>query len=154
MLGNLKKVLGIEGLKLEVVIPGEVQKETGIIRGHILLSTLRDTSLTGISIKVMEKYARGKGENLKVNEYLMGQMKLNKTISVRKDEFKKIDFEVPFHFAESEMDKWQDQNFLFRGLIKVAKKLHGVKSEYFVLVEADETGAKLSPHVKKIFLLT
>ncbi|MBK6785664.1 MAG: hypothetical protein IPG79_19410 [Saprospiraceae bacterium] len=85
-----------------------------------------------------------------MNEYVMGQLEINKHITIRKEEEKRIDFEVPFHFVQSEMDKWQEQNIFYKGLISLAKKVKGVKSEFYVWVEVKEVGTKLAPHVKKI----
>ena len=153
MIDNIKKVLGIEGLKMDVSIQSKIDKNAGIITGVIKLTTLRDTQVSGITIKVMEKYSRGRGKNLLVNEYVMGIKQLKQHISVKKNEEKFVDFEVPFQFVKSEMDQWQDQNFLMRGLISMAKKAKGVKSEFYVLAEAHEVGTKLSPHVVKTFIM-
>lgn len=153
MLGNLKKVLGIEGLKVDVIIPEEIRQSQGVVHGKIVLTTLRDTQLKSIAIKVIEKYSRGRGENYKVNEYVIGSISIDKHITVSKDEQKTIDFELPFEIARSEMDELEDQNFIFKGLVRLAKKLKKVKSEYYVLAEAKEVGAKLSPHIKKSFRL-
>lgn len=153
MLNNLKKVLGIEGLKIELEIPAEVDKDAGKISGKISMTTKRDTQVSGFVIKVMEKYTRGRGKNVLVNEYVMGQQVIQKHITVKKDESKSLDFEVGFQWMQSEMDKWQEQNFLYKGLIGIAKKIKGVKSEFYVIAEAKETGTKLAPHAIKPFVL-
>ncbi|MFZ1704250.1 MAG: sporulation protein [Saprospiraceae bacterium] len=150
MIENLKKVLGIEGLKLEVVLPDNMSLLDGRVKGKIKLTTLRDTQLSSLRIKIIEKYRRGRKKNLKIDEYVMGQIDINKHVTVQKSEEKFIDFEVPFHFVQSEMDKWQEQNFIYKGLIGIAKKLKGVSSEYYILVEAKEVGTKLSPHILKL----
>src|SRR5690606_37505324 len=138
MLDNLKKVLGIEGLKIELNIPEEVDRGSGKINGTITMTTIRDTQVSGFVLKVMEKYTRGRGKNVLVNEYVMGKQVIQKHITVKKDEAKTIDFEVSFQWMQSEMDKWQDQNFFYRGLIGIAKKVKGVKSEFYIVAEAKE----------------
>jgi hypothetical protein len=153
MIDSLKKVLGIEGLKMDVSIEGKIDKNAGKVVGVIKLTTLRDTQVSGITIKVMEKYKRGRGKNQLVNEYVMGIKQLKQHISVKKNEEKFLDFEVPFQYVKSEMDQWQDQNFIMKGLISVAKKVKGVSSEFYVLAEAQEVGTKLSPHVIKPFIM-
>lgn len=153
MLQNLKKVLGIEGLKIDILLPAEVRKEEGIIKGKIIMTTLRDTQVSGFILKAVERYSRGRGKNKKTNEYVMGNQTIQKHVSVQKGETKEIEFELPFRWMQSEMDKWQEQNFIYGGLIGLAKKISAVHSEFYVLVEAKETGTKLSPHVKKTFLL-
>jgi hypothetical protein len=153
MIDSIKKVLGIEGLKMDVSIEGKIDKNAGKVVGVIKLTTLRDTQVSGITIKVMEKYKRGRGKNQLVNEYVMGIKQLKQHISVKKNEEKFVDFEVPFQYVKSEMDQWQDQNFIMKGLISVAKKVKGVSSEFYVLAEAQEVGTKLSPHVIKPFIM-
>lgn len=153
MIDSLKKVLGIEGLKMDVSIEGKIDKNAGKVVGVIKLTTLRDTQVSGITIKVMEKYKRGRGKNQLVNEYVMGIKQLKQHISVKKNEEKFVEFEVPFQYVKSEMDQWQDQNFIMKGLISVAKKVKGVSSEFYVLAEAQEVGTKLSPHVIKPFIM-
>lgn len=153
MIDSLKKVLGIEGLKMDVSIEGKIDKNAGKVVGVIKLTTLRDTQVSVITIKVMEKYKRGRGKNQLVNEYVMGIKQLKQHISVKKNEEKFVDFEVPFQYVKSEMDQWQDQNFIMKGLISVAKKVKGVSSEFYVLAEAQEVGTKLSPHVIKPFIM-
>jgi hypothetical protein len=153
MIDSIKKVLGIEGLKMDVSIEGKIDKNAGKVVGVIKLTTLRDTQVSGITIKVMEKYKRGRGKNQLVNEYVMGIKQLKQHISVKKNEEKFVEFEVPFQYVKSEMDQWQDQNFIMKGLISVAKKVKGVSSEFYVLAEAQEVGTKLSPHVIKPFIM-
>ena len=49
--------------------------------------------------------------------------------------------------------KWKKKNFLFGGLVKAAKKLRGVRSEYRVEVEADVVGTALNPIDNQSFVL-
>jgi hypothetical protein len=149
MLGNIKKMLGIEGVKADVVFQENLRKDSGRLKGTVILTTFRDSQVSAITIKVIEKYSRGRKENLKVNEYVMGQLEINKHVTIHKDEEKRVEFEVPFQYVQSEMDKWQEQNIIFKGLISLAKKVKSVKSEFYILVEVKEVGTKLSPHVKK-----
>ena len=153
MLQNLKKVLGIEGLRIDLVLPQEVKKEEVIIHGKIIMTTLRDTQVTGFTIKAIEKYSRGRGKNKSTNEYIMGQQTIQKNLIIKKGETQEVDFVLPYQWMQSEMDKWQDQNFIYGGLISLAKKIKAVHSEFYILAEAKEAGTKLSPHATKTFML-
>ena len=42
MFGKVKKILGIEGVKLELIIPEKVNKETGIVTGVMKFTSLSD----------------------------------------------------------------------------------------------------------------
>jgi len=48
------------------------------------------------------------------------------------------------------MDELEDSNIFMGGLVKIAKSLQGVKSEYFIQAEAKVAGTGLNPFDKKM----
>ena len=75
MFGTVKKILGIEGVKLELVIADEVSKDAGIVSGFIKLTALSDGNLIeNITLKMVEKYSHGRGDSQLINEYPMGEL--------------------------------------------------------------------------------
>ncbi|MFN8339412.1 MAG: hypothetical protein U0T36_10385 [Saprospiraceae bacterium] len=146
MFGNVKKILGIEGVKLELSVADEVKKEAGIISGIIKLTSLSDNNLLeSISIQMIEKYSRGRGDSRLINEYPMGSLVKKEKISIAKNDIIEIPFEMEFVYVQSEMDKIEDSNFMAKGLVKLAKKLRNVSSEYSLRAEAKIKGTTLSP---------
>ena len=146
MFGNVKKILGIEGVKLELSVADEVKKEAGIISGIIKLTSLSDNNLLeSISIQIIEKYSRGRGDSRLINEYPMGSLVKKEKISIAKNDIIEIPFEMEFVYVQSEMDKIEDSNFMAKGLVKLAKKLRNVSSEYSLRAEAKIKGTTLSP---------
>lgn len=146
MFGNVKKILGIEGVKLELSVADEVKKEAGIISGIIKLTSLSDNNLLeSISIQMIEKYSRGRGDSRLINEYPMGNLVKKEKISIAKNDIIEIPFEMEFVYVQSEMDKIEDSNFMAKGLVKLAKKLRNVSSEYSLRAEAKIKGTTLSP---------
>ena len=124
MFGTVKKILGIEGVKLELVIADEVSKDAGIITGFIKLTALSDANLI---------------ENITL------KLTMNNKINIGKNDVIEIPFELEFIYVQSEMDKLESNNIFARGLVKFAKKLRNVKSEYTLRADAKIKGTTLSP---------
>lgn len=153
--GKIKKTLGIEGVKLTLLVPEKVSKDAGLLTGIVKLTSLSDNNtIKSIEIQVIEKYTRGKGENKLIDEYAMGKVVLNKPIPIHKDDILEIPFELDFTFVPSEMDKMEQKNIFSKGIVTLAKKLKGVKSEYSVRAHAVVNGTALHPHDVKAIILT
>ncbi|MCB0647612.1 MAG: sporulation protein [Saprospiraceae bacterium] len=149
MFGEIKKMLGIEDIRINIEIPEKVKASSGIINGKVIVTSLRDSSLDHIEVKLIEKYSRGRKENKLVDEYTCGTIVLDTTLDVKKQDVIEIPFELPFTIFQSEMDKVEAGNFLAGGFIKLAKKIKGVSSSFRVEATAHVHGTKLSPFVKK-----
>ena len=146
MFGKVKKILGIEGVKLELVIPEKINKDTGIITGFIKFSSLSDNNnIETIHLKMIEKYTRGRGDSKLINEYVMGEMTMYENIVISKNDIVEVPFQLDFVYSKSEMDKLQENNFFTSGLVKFAKKLRGVHSEFTIRAEASIKGTTLNP---------
>jgi hypothetical protein len=151
MFGSVKKILGIEGVKLELIIPLEISKESLNIVGTIKLTSLSDNQLIeSIHLTMVEKYSRGRGENKLINEYTLGEMTLNNPIKISKEDIIEVPFEMSFISGKSEMDRIADSNFFARGIVGLAKKLSAVSSVYTLRAEAHVKGTKLHPFDKKV----
>lgn len=148
MFGQIKKILGIEGVKIEVEVKQPVSINAGMANGVIRLSTLTESVVESVALKLIEKYSRGRGDSKLINDYVIGFLELDERVYLKKNDVAEIPFELPFTIHQSEMDKIEDKNFLFGGLIKAAKKLKGVSSEFRIEAEAIVTGTKLNPICK------
>lgn len=144
MFGKIKKILGIEGVKIELDIPESVKEKSGKIEGKVTLTSLRDSKVSAIKITVFEKYTRGRRKGKLIDEYQIGQTIMVDEIVLAKNDILQIPFSVDFELRKSQMDVAEDNLLLF-GLVKLAKLAKGVKSSYRVQAEAIEEGAKLHP---------
>jgi hypothetical protein len=154
MFGTVKKILGIEGVKLELVIPSEVSKNQKTIEGIIKLTSLSDKNVVdSIHLNFIEKYSRGRGESKLINEYNLGDLVLTQAITISKNDIIEIPFTLRFITGKSEMDKMADNNFLVRGLVSLAKKASAVSSVYTLMAEASVKGTTLSPFDKKVVIM-
>ncbi len=149
MFGKVKKWLGIEGVKLELMLPEEVIAEQGVLRGVLKFTSMNDQTVSYIKVVLVEKFSRGRGEEKLIDEYELGTIELDKNIEVPANEPVEIDFQLPFDLMKSEMDEMQDKNILFKGIVKTAKWIRGVNSEFRVIAEAKVNGVALDPFDKK-----
>lgn len=153
MIKRLKNILGIESVKVELQIPEEISKTDEKIDGVLLFSSQSDATILSISIKLIEKYSRGRKEDKLIDEYMISNITVNEKLQIAKDEEVKLPFELPFQLVKSPMDELESQNFFYKGIVKLAKKVRGVKSEYRVVAEATVKGTALQPFSEKKILV-
>ncbi len=149
MLRRVKKWLGIEGVKIEVTLPEVTTKSEGVIQGRIRLSSMQAQTVSSITLKLIEKYTRGRRKNKMIDEYLLAEEEINRLIEVPEGGEVEFEFEMPFELLRSEMDNLEERNFVYRGLIKTAKALKAVHSEFRLEVEADVVGTALNPFTRE-----
>ncbi len=154
MFGKVKRWLGIEGVKLELILPEEVKQKSGLVEGSVRVSSMDEHLVTEISIVLIERYTRGSKNEKLIDEYELGKIVLEQEVNIPANEAVEIDFQLPFSVVKSDMDEIQDRNIIFGGLIKTAKWMTGVKSEYRIEAEASVAGTALNPFDKKIINIT
>ena len=150
MFKKVKKWLGIEGVKLELILPEKVQETDGVVNGKIRFLSMNVQEINYVKVVMIERFSRGrKGEKM-TDEYRLGEIVLEQKIKIPKETPVDVDFSLPFELVKSEMDKLEDKNLIFSGLVKVAKKLRAVKSDYYIEAEAKANGTALNPFDKKL----
>ncbi|MDX1409508.1 MAG: sporulation protein, partial [Saprospiraceae bacterium] len=112
MFGKVKRWLGIEGVKVELDIPDEVLAGNGSVDGTVRFYSMHDQLVKSINIRMIEKYKRGRRKNKLVDEYILGEIKLEQDIEVPAHEEIAVDFNLPFDLAMSDMDHFQRKNFV------------------------------------------
>lgn len=153
MLDKVKQWFGIEGVKVELILPEAVSIKSGIIKGQLQFSSMNAQTVQNINLKLVEIYTRGRRKNKMTNEYELGQVTIFESFQVPAELPILVDFELPFNLLKSEIDEMADKNFLLGGVAKLAKMSRGVSSEFRVEVEADVKGTRLNPFDKKGILL-
>ncbi len=153
MLNKLKNFLGIEGVKISIQLDDPIDHSEKAVFGKIILSSLSDQIVDGIELKFIEKYERGRADEKLIDEYELGSMLITDSIQLDKE----VDVAVPFTLAYnpllSEVDQFENENFLKKGLAMIAKSLKGVKSTYKVVAKAKVRGTTLDPiAVKQVIL--
>ncbi|MCC6725526.1 MAG: sporulation protein [Saprospiraceae bacterium] len=149
MFGKVKKWLGIEGVKVELVLPEMAFEEVGAISGQLVFHSKNAQIVTSVTLKMMEKYSRGRGQERLVDEYTLGEITLRQRIEVPVDEPIAVGFTLPFKLQKSNVDEFGEKNILTGGLVSLARKLQAVQSEFRIEAEADVEGTALNPFDKK-----
>lgn len=149
MFGKVKRWLGIEGVKIEMILPDQVSAASGVIEGKLKFESMHVQTVTKIRITLTEKYIRGRWKSRLTDQYKIGEIELDEPIEVPAHEVIMMDFELPFTFVKSDMDEIADKNFVFRKLVDAAKTLKNVKSEFYLEAEAEVNGTALSPFDKQ-----
>ena len=143
MLKKIKNILGIEGVKIQLISPPEVSKNDKRIKGRVILTSQSKKHIKSLSIKLIEKYKRGRAEATLINEYVLSDLDLELNIDIDKSTPAKLDFDLPLNLLKSDMDQIADKNFITNGLVKVAKKLKNVQSFYRLEATAHIDGTSL-----------
>lgn len=149
MIGKMKKWLGIEGVKLELRIPDEIPAEHGKVDGQIRFRSMHPQEVNLIRVVFIERYARGRGKDKLTDEYELGRLEITKDIAIPQDTIIEIDFSLPYRIVHSDMEEMGRRNPLASGLVKLAKYINQVKSEYRVEAEAVVKGTALNPFDRK-----
>lgn len=153
MFGKVKKWLGIEGAKLELIVPEEIFKSSGSVTGTIRFFSMSEQRVRSIKLVLIERYSRGRRNSKLTDEYELGEIMLENSFVIPANEYVEIDFTLPFKIVQSEMDEMEDKNILAAGVVKAAKWINGVQSIYRIEAEAKVDGVALNPFDKKTVIV-
>lgn len=153
MLGRVKKWLGIEGIKIELIVPESISQNSENIEGSVRFISMNAQTVTSLHFKLTEKYIRGRRKSKLTDEYLLSEQEIPMLIEVPANEPVEYHFELPFKIMRSRMDELESKNFILKGIVRAAKAIKSVKSEYRLEVEADVLGTALNPFDRKIIIL-
>lgn len=154
MFGKVKQWLGIEGVKLELVLPDKIEESEGLVRGKLRLFSMNSQTVKRVNVKLVEKYTRGRRKEKVTDEYELGYLVINEEVEVPAEQMVELDFLLQFKTIKSDMDELEDKNFVLGPLVKTAKWIRGVNSEYRVEAEAEVKGTALNPFDKKNIHIT
>ncbi len=149
MFGKVKRWLGIEGVKVELVLPEQVVASSGVIEGKLRFYSMHTQKVKSVRVTLTEKYTRGRWKNKLADLYKLAEIELTEEIIVPAEETLELDFELPFTLVKSDMDHIGDKNFILQNVVNAAKFIKNVKSEYTIEAEADIEGTALNPFDKK-----
>ena len=152
MFGKVKKILGIEGVKVQLQTDNQFSLQSGLITGQLKITTKTQSWIESIEVRLIEKYSRGRGEKKLVDEYVIGILQMNEKMSILPEEVIEVPFELHFTYIKSEAEKMSDDYFVLRGPVYLAKKFKNVKSEFKIEVRDLVEGLKLQPFAEKPLL--
>lgn len=149
MIGRIKQWLGIEGVKVELVIPDEISEKNGFVEGRLRFTSLNDQMVEQVKVVFIERYARGRRKEKRIDEYELGSTVLNTPFAVPAGKTVERSFRLPFKLVHSDMENMARRNIFARGLVGALKLLEGVKSEFRIEAEAKVKGVALNPFDRK-----
>jgi sporulation-control protein spo0M len=149
MFEKVKQYFGIEGVKINLVVPEEVRHYERKVNGLVHLSSMNRQVVQTITVKMMERYTRGRGNAKRIDEYELGKINLDKNIEIVPDTPLEIEFTLSFELLRSEVETFGAKNFIFKGIANAAKLAYGAQSEFFIEAEAKVKGTALPPFVRK-----
>ncbi|MEM8909770.1 MAG: sporulation protein, partial [Bacteroidota bacterium] len=105
MFGKVKQWLGIEGVKLELVLPEKIVESDGEIQGKLRLYSMHRQTVKRIIVKLIERYTRGRRKDRLTDEYELGYLELDGLVEVPAEQMVEVDFTLPFQTVKSDMDE-------------------------------------------------
>ncbi len=136
MFGRVKKWFGIEGTKIRLHVLPSYPKDVKTINGEIELHSKRPEKVLAIQLKFIEVYTRGRAEEKRIDEFLLGTWEYKEPIEVSDGNSKTLFFKLEFDPVESAMDKRAGKGSLLRGVVNIMKSMKGVQSDYRIEAEA------------------
>ncbi|HHB51866.1 MAG TPA: hypothetical protein ENK75_02295 [Saprospiraceae bacterium] len=149
MIGKVKNLLGIESVKIEIDIPDRIPYDISFLAGKIIVSSKSKQTIKKITIKLIERYVRGRGKNKLINEYTVGIVEFSKPFKLEAGKSMEFSFKMPIKIVQSEMDKIGSKNFVSKGFVKIMKKLNNVKSQFRIEATAKVARNAIPPLTKK-----
>ncbi len=154
MLNKVKNWFGIEGVKMDILLPEEIKSTDGLFSGFLVFNSLTEQEVLSVKIKMIERYGRGRGSERLVDEYILGELFIDKAMLVSPNIETELSFAFSFQYVRSPIDEFGNKNILFKGLAGLAKKVNKVQAEFRIEAEAKVKGTALNPFVQKFFQLT
>ena len=154
MLNKVKNWFGIEGVKMDILLPDDIRSVDGLFSGILVFNALTTQEVLNVTVKMVERYGRGRGSERLVNEYVLGELVIDKSIIIEANIETKLSFAFSFKYVTAPIDDFAKKNILFKGMANVAKKMSKVNSEFRIEAEAKVKGTALNPFIQKFFQLT
>ena len=151
---KIKQFFGIGTLSVKLNVPTTFSAKEGVLKGALTITGKSDQDIVSVEIELQEKWSKGKGDDVTEKTFTLGQIKMNEAFSVKKDEVKTINFEVPYEIIKSDNDKLKEKGGVLGGLGKMGSFLDSEKSEFTVIATVDVKGATFDPNdianIKKV----
>lgn len=130
MFGQVKKWLGFDSVKIKIkpleVYPYKIET----LNAELEFTASAPALVTYVKVKLIERYTRGRGDNQKIDEYLLGEWTSDEEIEIDGKNTRVIFFKLPFKFQHSNIEKLEHSNLIGKGIATVFKTIKAAKSDY------------------------
>jgi hypothetical protein len=154
MFGQVKKWLGFDSVKIKIK-PLEVYSyKIETVNAELEFTANASALVTYVKVKLIERYTRGRGENQKIDEYLLGEWTSDEEIEIDGKNPRVIFFKLPFTFQHSNIEKLEHSNLIGKGIATVFKTIKAAKSDYRLEAECLVEDSSKNPEdkVKVVFV--
>jgi hypothetical protein len=154
MFGQVKKWLGFDSVKIKIK-PLEVYSyKIETVNAELEFTANASALVTYVKVKLIERYTRGRGENQKIDEYLLGEWTSDEEIEIDGNNPRVIFFKLPFTFQHSNIEKLEHSNLIGKGIATVFKTIKAAKSDYRLEAECLVEDSSKNPEdkVKVVFV--
>lgn len=146
---TIKNKLGIGGVKVTLQAPGNASKAEGKVEGKVVLTTKSDQDVVSITVKMIEEFTTGRGDDKKTKTFTLGETKITEGFTIKTGETKEVAYTLPFSALKSSNEELAEKGGALGAIGKLGAFASNEKSEYFVVAEADVKSAALDPSDKK-----
>jgi hypothetical protein len=152
MFGNVKKWLGLDSVKIKLKPLDVYPKKVDTLNAELEINSSGPALITFIKIKLIERYVRGRGDNMKIDEYLLGEWTSSESVETDGKNPETVFFKLPFKFQHSNIEKLENSSFIGKGIAGIFKTIKGAKSDFRLEAEVLVQGSNKNPTDKaKIF---
>jgi hypothetical protein len=154
MFGKVKKWLGFDSVKIKLkpleVYPYKVET----LNAELEFTANAAALVTYVKVKLIERYTRGRGDNQKIDEYLLGEWISDEAIELDGKSPKIVFFKLPFKFQHSNIEKLEHSNLVGKGIASIFKTLKSAKSDYRLEAQCLVEDSNKNPEDRvKVFFL-
>jgi hypothetical protein len=150
MLNFFKRIFNIGGVKLELVdYPRQIDQQSRTFECQVKLTTSTEKTIKGVTVKLVETYKTGRGEDAKEQKYDWGEAEQAETFVLKPGEEKLMKFTVGFKPIMSDNQSLAQEGGALGGLGKLATFAGGEKSTFEIEADASLEGTFWTASDKK-----
>jgi hypothetical protein len=142
---KVKQFFGAGTIKVELSAPPQVAKTAGHLPGRIALTALSDQHVLDVTVKLVERWSTGRGEEKTEKEFELGKVTVAQAFDMKQGESRSFEFVLPFQPIKSNADQLMERGGALGMLGKAGAFAAAEKSTYKVSAIADVKGAALDP---------
>ena len=145
MLDRVKDLLGIEGLRLGLVVHGAPRLADGILAGRLTLDSLRDLRVDCLTVALTERYTRGRGDGKLIDAYPLGELTHPTSLRIAAGEQVVVPFDLRFAPRPSPAERFLADRPFGRALTRLGRFTVAARSEFLLVARAEVRSGGLAP---------
>lgn len=150
---TIKNFFGIGGVSLDLAVPAKVDKATGVVHGRVLVSTKSDKRVKSFTVKLVETWQTGRGDDKQTKEFDLGEIGLSDAFDIKPGEQREVEFELPFQLLKSSNEQLAEKGGMLGAIGKMGSWASAETSTWQVKVTGQIEGVTLGPTASKPIVL-